>query len=150
MRWLTEWVDPGRGVHTTSMAGRALRARHEGLKPLELCRSGRRVAARNGVRALPLGVVASLLVLCTLLPGGLAPAAEQPLLKLRAVPFKDVIIQDCFWAPRRETNRLASIPFSLQKLEDAGNIEDMRLAARRATKGFRGPVFMDSDLYKAL
>ena len=66
------------------------------------------------------------------------------------MPFQDVTIQDCFWAPRRETNRLASIPFSLQKLEEAGNLEDMRLAARGATNGFRGPVFMDSDLYKAL
>ena len=45
---------------------------------------------------------------------------------------------------------MASIPFSLQKLEEAGNLEDMRLAARGATNGFRGPVFMDSDLYKAL
>ena len=76
--------------------------------------------------------------------------AEQPLLKLRPVPFRDVTIQDSFWAPRRETNRVASIPFSLQKLEEAGNLEDMRLAARGATNGFRGPVFMDSDLYKAL
>jgi hypothetical protein len=72
------------------------------------------------------------------------------LLKLRPVPFKDVTIQDSFWAPRRETNRVASIPFSLQKIEEAGNLEDMRLAARGATNGFRGPVFMDSDLYKAL
>ena len=80
----------------------------------------------------------------------LTVASEQPLLKLRPVPFKDVKIQDSFWAPRRETNRVASIPFSLQKLEEAGNLEDMRLAARGATNGFRGPVFMDSDLYKAL
>jgi DUF1680 family protein len=85
-----------------------------------------------------------------LLPGPLAAAADQPLLKLQPVPFKDVIIQDSFWAPRRETNRVASIPFSLQKLEEAGNLEDMRLAARGATNGFRGPVFIDSDLYKAL
>src|ERR1035441_3195253 len=84
------------------------------------------------------------------LSGPLAVASEQPLLKLRPVPFKDVIIQDSFWAPRRETNRVASIPFSLQKLEEAGNLEDMRLAARGPTNGFRGPVFIDSDLYKAL
>ena len=72
------------------------------------------------------------------------------MLKLQPVAFTEVTIQDSFWAPRRETNRIASIPFSLQKLEEAGNLEDMRLAARRATNGFRGPVFMDSDLYKAL
>ena len=96
---------------------------------------------RSATWALLAGVVLS---------GPLAVASEQPLLKLRPVPFTDVTIQDSFWAPRRETNRVASIPFSLQKLEEAGNLEDMRLAARGATNGFRGPVFMDSDLYKAL
>src|SRR5208282_2087467 len=94
-------------------------------------------------------MAAPLLLLCGLLPERLA-ATEQLLFKLRPVPFTDVTIQDSFWAPRRETNRVASIPFSLQKLEEAGNLEDMRLAARHATNGFRGPVFMDSDLYKAL
>lgn len=94
--------------------------------------------------------VASAFLACALLCGALTAGADQPLLKLRPVPFKDVTIQDSFWAPRRETNRVASIPFSLQKIEEAGNLEDMRLAARGATNGFRGPVFMDSDLYKAL
>src|ERR1039457_2337904 len=94
--------------------------------------------------------IAPTLLLCALFHRPLAAAAEQPLLKLRPVPFKDVTIQVSFWAPRRETNRVASIPFSLQKLEEAGNLEDMRLAARGATNGFRGPVFMDSDLYKAI
>src|ERR1035437_698122 len=90
------------------------------------------------------------LLACVLFSGPIAFAGEQPLAKLRPVPFTEVKIQDSFWAPRRETNRLASIPFSLQKLEEAGNLEDMRLAGRGATNGFRGPVFMDSDLYKAL
>ena len=116
----------------------------------------RGVARREGAR---LGVnqarhtpwlAATLCCVGAVLPGPTAVASEPPLLKLRPVPFKDVTIQDSFWAPRRETNRLASIPFSLQKLEEAGNLEDMRLAARRTTNGFRGPVFMDSDLYKAL
>jgi hypothetical protein len=71
-------------------------------------------------------------------------------LKLRAVPFTEVQIADSFWAPRRETNRVASIPVSFRKLEEAGNLENLRLAARGATNGFRGPVFMDSDVYKAL
>jgi DUF1680 family protein len=97
-----------------------------------------------------LRTAAATLLAVALFCGPLAVASEQPLLKLRPVPFKDVTIQDSFWAPRRETNRVASIPFSLQKLEEAGNLEDMRLAAQGATNGFRGPVFMDSDLYKAL
>src|ERR1035441_823455 len=101
--------------------------------------------SRNTSRTAALAFLA-----CALFSGPRATASEQPLLKLRPVPFKDVNIEDSFWAPRRETNRVASIPFSLQKLEEASNLEDMRLAARGATNGFRGPVFMDSDLYKAL
>ena len=77
-------------------------------------------------------------------------AAPAPLAKLRAVPFTDVKITDAFWLPRQETNRIASIPVNLDNLEKAGNLENFRLAARKATNGFQGPVFMDSDVYKAL
>jgi hypothetical protein len=63
---------------------------------------------------------------------------HQRLLKLQPVPFKDVTIQDAFWAPRRATNRIASIPFSFQKLEEAGSLDDLRW--RRAA---RRPVFGD-------
>ncbi|MGD0260296.1 MAG: beta-L-arabinofuranosidase domain-containing protein [Verrucomicrobiota bacterium] len=121
-----------------------------------LCR-GRPCSGQGGdtlLRAMRFGntswTAAAALLAGALFYGPFAAAADQPLLKLWPVPFKDVIIQDSFWAPRRETNRVASIPFSLQKLEEAGNLENMRLAARGATNGFRGPVFMDSDLYKAL
>ncbi len=80
-----------------------------------------------------------------------APANEgAPLVKLKAVPFTQVEIKDSFWAPRRETNRLASIPVNLENLVKAGNIRNLELAARKATNGFTGPVFMDSDVYKAL
>lgn len=70
--------------------------------------------------------------------------------RLQAVPFHEVRITDAFWAPRRATNRVASIPVNLENLEKAGNLENLRLAARRATEGYQGPVFMDSDTYKAL
>ena len=77
-------------------------------------------------------------------------AGTAPLLKLRSVPFTDVKIADNFWLPLQETNRLASIPVNLDNLEKAGNLEDLRLAAQNATSGFVGPVFMDSDVYKAI
>jgi DUF1680 family protein len=77
-------------------------------------------------------------------------AGESPLLKLRAVPFTDVKITDRFWAPRQETNRIASIPINFENLEKAGNLQNFRLAAQRATNGYQGPLFMDSDAYKAL
>ncbi len=82
----------------------------------------------------------------------MAPAAfgnDQPL-KLQAVPFTAVRIADSFWSARQETNRIASIPVSLDNLEKAGNLNNFRLAARHATNGFIGPVFMDSDVYKAI
>lgn len=75
---------------------------------------------------------------------------EATLPKLRPVLFTDVKIADEFWWPRQETNRRASIPVNLENLEKAGNLQNFRLAAERATKGYQGPVFMDSDAYKAL
>jgi hypothetical protein len=72
-----------------------------------------------------------------------AAKSESEFVKLRQVP---VTIADSFWAPRRETNRVASIPVNLQNLEKAKNLENLRLAARRETKGYTGTVFMDSDV----
>src|SRR5258707_97468 len=96
----------------------------------------------------------SLIIICFLAAFTWTCRAEDPsehsLLKLRAVPFTDVRITDSFWAPRRETNRVASIPVTFSNLEKSKNIENFRLAARHATNGYSGPVFMDSDLYKAL
>jgi DUF1680 family protein len=82
--------------------------------------------------------------------GKAAPEEESGFAKLRAVPFTDVQVNDAFWAPRRDTNRLVSIPVNLENLEKAKNLENLRLAAKRETNGFTGPVFMDSDVYKAL
>jgi DUF1680 family protein len=101
-------------------------------------------------------VVRSVFPVCTTLAtAALAATAptprEQPLLcGLRAVPFTAVAIQDAFWTPRQAANRTVSIPVNLENLEKAGNLGNLRLAAEKATSGFRGPVFMDSDVYKAL
>ena len=81
--------------------------------------------------------------------GGLS-AADPTLLKLRPVPFTSVEITDSFWAPRQEINRTVSIPVNLENLVTAGNIKNFQLAAAKAREGFQGPVFMDSDVYKAL
>ncbi|MBV9851555.1 MAG: glycoside hydrolase family 127 protein [Armatimonadetes bacterium] len=69
---------------------------------------------------------------------------------LQAIPFTQVQIRDAFWAPRREANRRISLPLSLDKLAEAGNLRNLELAAAGATEGFVGPVFADSDVYKAL
>lgn len=77
-------------------------------------------------------------------------SADKQLVKLRRVSFTDVEITDKFWKPRQETNRIASIPVNLENLVKAGNIKNFELAAAGARAGFQGPVFMDSDLYKAI
>ncbi|HSV73661.1 MAG TPA: beta-L-arabinofuranosidase domain-containing protein [Chthonomonadales bacterium] len=71
-------------------------------------------------------------------------------MKLEPVPFTQVRIADVFWAPRQETNRTVSIPHSLAMLERSGNLRNMDLAAAGKRDGYSGPVFMDSDLYKAI
>ena len=63
--------------------------------------------------------------------------------KLRAVPFTDVVIADSFWAPRRATNRLASIPANLAMLEKSGNLRNFELAGAGATAGGTGAVSPD-------
>ena len=44
----------------------------------------------------------------------------------------------------------ASLPLALRQMEAAGNLDNLRLAISGAREGYRGPVFMDSDLYKTL
>ncbi|MGI8906131.1 MAG: glycoside hydrolase family 127 protein [Candidatus Sumerlaeaceae bacterium] len=66
------------------------------------------------------------------------------------VPFTNVTINDHFWRTRQDTNRTVSIPYSFEMLKKAGNIKDLELAAAGAREGYEGPVFIDSDLYKAI
>jgi DUF1680 family protein len=47
-------------------------------------------------------------------------------------------------------NRAVSLPLALQQMETAGNLGNLRLAVAGAGGDYRGPVFMDSDLYKTL
>jgi uncharacterized protein len=41
-----------------------------------------------------------------------------------------------------------SLPLALRQLEAAGNLGNLRLAIVGKREGYRGPVFMDSDIYK--
>ena len=47
-------------------------------------------------------------------------------------------------------NRRDSLPLAMRRMDTAGNLGNVRLAIAGATEGYRGPVFMDSDLYKTL
>jgi uncharacterized protein len=47
-------------------------------------------------------------------------------------------------------NRAVSLPLALRQMETAGNLGNLRLAAAGTGGDYRGPAFMDSDLYKSL
>lgn len=70
--------------------------------------------------------------------------------RLRPISFAQVEINDEFWSKRQQTNRTATLPHLFEELERAGNIPNLRLAAEGKREGYQGPVYMDSDLYKAL
>jgi DUF1680 family protein len=70
--------------------------------------------------------------------------------QLRPISFAQVEIDDEFWSKRQQTNRAATLPHLFEELERAGNIPNLRLAAEGKCEGYQGPVYMDSDLYKAL
>jgi uncharacterized protein len=76
----------------------------------------------------------------------------------RPLALTDVRITRGFWADRQRVNREVSIPIGSTRLRDAGNLENLELAAVQAAdpervagvEAYHGPVFMDSDVYKWL
>lgn len=70
--------------------------------------------------------------------------------QMQPVPQKYVSLADPFWAPRQRALVEHTIPHLFEQLEKAGNVENFRLAAAGKREGVQGPVYMDSDLYKAL
>jgi uncharacterized protein len=91
-------------------------------------------------------------VLGPVVPTSGASCATRPL------PVSDVRLTHGFWADRQRTNREVSIPIGSRRLRDAGNLENLELAAAQAADpgnvpgpdAYHGPVFMDSDVYKWL
>jgi DUF1680 family protein len=47
-------------------------------------------------------------------------------------------------------NSEVSLPLAVTQMEAAGNLGNLRLAASGGDAGYRGPAFMDSDVYKTL
>jgi hypothetical protein len=66
------------------------------------------------------------------------------------VPLGASRITGGFWAQRQTANRETAIPSGREKLESAGNLDNLRIAAGTMHGDARGPVFMDSDVYKWL
>jgi uncharacterized protein len=70
--------------------------------------------------------------------------------RLRPVPLDSATITGGLWAARREVNGAVAVPNGRKRLESAGNLDNLRIAAGAASGEARGPVFMDSDVYKWL
>ena len=73
-----------------------------------------------------------------------AAVAHMPLSR------QDVHLADGLLQQWQQRNRAASLPLALRQLEAAGNLDNLRLASSGANTGYRGPAFMDSDVYKTL
>src|SRR6266581_9277621 len=81
------------------------------------------------------------------------PSRDYP---VKPVPFTAVHLNDVFWAPRIETNRLVTIPFAFEQCEKSGRMDNFE----RAAKALRGEEltnkrnppypFDDTDPYKVL
>ncbi|HET9898822.1 MAG TPA: hypothetical protein VFQ44_28195 [Streptosporangiaceae bacterium] len=77
-------------------------------------------------------------------PTAAADVAHRPLDDLGATLTSGLLAD---WQRR---NRQASLPLALRQLEAAGNLDNVRLAIAGVGGVYRGPVFMDSDIYKTL
>ena len=72
------------------------------------------------------------------------------------VKFSDVKIQDNFWTPRLDTNRMVTIPFAFQKSEETGRLKNFKVAGevnsgKIDTGSFCSKYgYDDSDVYKII
>jgi DUF1680 family protein len=69
---------------------------------------------------------------------------------VKTLDARAVTLDGGLLARRQAVNREAALPHGLRMLETAGNLDNLRIAAKRKTGRFRGRVFMDSDVYKWL
>jgi DUF1680 family protein len=82
-------------------------------------------------------------------PGPVAPTPGAAC-RLRPVPLGAVTIAGGLWSARRQVNGDVAVPLGRERLESAGNLDNLRIAAGTMSGEPRGPVFMDSDVYKWL
>ncbi|MEI8290170.1 MAG: glycoside hydrolase family 127 protein [Verrucomicrobiota bacterium] len=69
---------------------------------------------------------------------------------IQPVSFTAVRVQDAFWTPRLETNRLTTIWYDFQRCEETGRIDNFSKAAGLMPGEFKGIPYDDSDVYKVI
>jgi uncharacterized protein len=70
--------------------------------------------------------------------------------RLRPIDARGVAIRDGLLAERQRVNREVTLFLGAEELERAGTLDNLRIAAGRASGERRGMVFSDSDVYKWL
>ena len=79
-----------------------------------------------------------------------ADTANSPHARWRSLPLEAISVTEGFWAHRQEVNRQVTLRHGYRQLEEAGNLNNLRLAAGQGQGEYRPPLFMDSDVYKWL
>ena len=69
---------------------------------------------------------------------------------IQPVPLSAVRVQDSFWSPRLETNRLATLWHDLKQCEENGQLHNFAKAAGLRPGEFRTRPPRDSDIYKII
>jgi DUF1680 family protein len=85
--------------------------------------------------------------------GGDGPVRPAPTARVALRPIQEAALTGGFWAARRRVNALGSIAGGPDRLEEAGNLANLRRAAEPAPGegDFAGDFqFQDSDVYKWL
>ena len=84
-------------------------------------------------------------VLCVI--SACADGGDYP---ITPVSYRDVDVNDGFWAPRLETNRRVTVWYDLRKCAETGRLANFAKAAGRAEGAFEGIYFNDSDVFKVI
>lgn len=74
-------------------------------------------------------------------------AADYP---VTPVDFTRVTVDDRFWSPRLDTNRLVTIRYAFNKSEETGRINNFAVAGRLIKGRFTGIRYNDSDVFKIM
>jgi uncharacterized protein len=85
-----------------------------------------------------------------LVSASILTAAELQDYPIRPIPFTAVRVEDGFWFPRMETNRVSSVWYDFKKCEETGRIDNFAKAGKLMAGEFRGTPFDDSDVYKVI
>ncbi len=75
---------------------------------------------------------------------------KSPYARWRSLPLDAVSVNEGFWAHKQEVNRQVTLRHGYRQLDEAGNLNNLRLAAGQGKGEYRPPLFMDSDVYKWL